>query len=108
MQHNYQYYTVDNIQNNIDEDFNNNSVQCWTLDSGTSYHMTNDINILTNVKRIHRLIYFTTGEYVIAKSIGQYIGYVNNTKIKLNNVLYIPEFKRNLISIDQLINKITK
>jgi len=105
LQHSYQYYTVDNIQNNIDEDFNNNSVQCWTLDSGASYHMTNDVNILTNVKRIHRLIYFATGEYVIAKSIGQYIGYVNNTKIKLNNVLYIPEFKRNLISIDQLINK---
>jgi len=76
----------------MDENFNNNIVQCWILDSSSSYHTTNDVNILINVKRIYRLIYFATGEYVIAKSIGQYIGYVNNTKIKLNNVLYIPEF----------------
>ena len=110
MQHSYRYYSVDNIQNNIDEDFSNNSVQYWKLDSGTSYHITNDVNIvniliLTIIKKIHRLIYFATGEYIIAKSIGQYIGYINNTKIKLYNALYVPEFKRNLIPINQLINK---
>jgi len=44
----------------MDEDFNDNSVQCWTLDSGV-YNMTNDVNILTNDKKIHRLIYFATG-----------------------------------------------
>jgi len=39
---------------------------------------------------------------VKSKFIGTYKGYVNDNKITLKNVLYVPEFKKNLISIDGL------
>ena len=80
----------------------NKQITCWTLDSGTTYHMTNQLENLHNVKECNKVIKFANGGNVIATHIGTYVGFVNKNKITLKNVLYIPVFKRSLISIDNL------
>jgi len=71
--------------------------------------MIDEINILINFKKIFRLIYFITDEY-IAKFIGLSIRYINNTKSKFNNenIIKYREVKRNPVLIKQLINKYCK
>jgi len=78
------------------------NISTWTLDSGTTYHMICDPNLLSNYKKHNRRIYFANGEYVKCRGIGTYIGYINDNKITLKNVLYVPSFKKNLLSVDCL------
>jgi len=47
-------------------------------------------------------IYFADGGFVKSELIGQYKGYMKGYEVLLNDVLYIPTFKRNLLSIDHL------
>jgi len=77
-------------------------LKSWTLDSGTTYHMTGDLNCLLDKKKYNKKIFFANGDFVKSKFISTYKGYVNDNKITLKNVLYVPEFKKNLISIDGL------
>ena len=74
----------------------------WTLDSGSSYHMICDKDHLENTRKYVINITFADGGFVKSILIGQYVGYMNGHKIILNDVLYIPTFKRNLMSIDHL------
>jgi len=67
--------------------------------------MTYNKNILRNLKKFNLTIYFANGDSVKSEYIGQYIGYINSNKIILNDVLYIPSFKRNLLSIDHLVDQ---
>jgi len=75
------------------------------LDSGATRHMTGNLNILKNIKNYKRKIYFPDGGSVWSLYKGDYIGYINNYNITLKNVLYVPVFKRNLISIDGLCDQ---
>lgn len=67
--------------------------------------MTNNIDTLINKKRCEETILFAHGESVIAAFVWTYIGYINNTRLILKNVLYVPKFKRSLLSIDNLSEK---
>ena len=78
------------------------NITSWTLDSGTSYHMTGNLEILDDVQECNSKIRFANGDHVVAEGIGTYHGYINDNKIKLKNVLYIPVFRKNLISVDGL------
>jgi len=80
----------------------------WTLDSGASYHMTHNKKCLHNIRKHYEIISFADGGTVRSECIGTYIGYINENKIVLKNVLYIPSFKRNLMSIHQLCNQFFK
>jgi len=95
----------DNLEEE-DKDKNKNDKKekliAWTLDSGTSYHMTGDLNILDDIKEFKAKIKFADGNCVITNKIGTYNGYINDNKIKLTKVLYVPSFQKNLISIDGL------
>ena len=62
--------------------------------------MTGDLECLSNITKFNKRIYFANGKNVKSKFIGTYKGYINDNKINLKNVLYVPVFKRNLISID--------
>ena len=64
--------------------------------------MTHDKNILTNTRDFCINIHFANGGMVKSKYIGNYVGLINNHKIILNDVIYVPSFKRSLISIDHL------
>eukprot|EP00833_Pecoramyces_ruminatium_P007745 jgi/Orpsp1_1/1181777/evm.model.c7180000078571.1 len=91
-------------KSNITNNFNNklNEITLWTLDSGASVHITNQLNILTNTKCHVENVIFANGDAIQSKFIGNYEGYINNNKITLSNVLYVPEFTKNLISISKL------
>jgi len=100
---------ADNIEdaiNNQNHNYNNNnSISIWTIDSGASMHITHQFNTLHNVKPHYEIVTFANGDKVQSTYIGDFEGYINNTKISLKNVLFIPEFKRNLISIGNLLQQ---
>jgi len=101
------YYTCNELKeeselNNKNKNKNKNKLNAWILDSGTTYHMTGDLSCLSNISKFNREIYFANGESVKSKFIGTYNGYINDNKITLKNVLFVPVFKKNLISIDCL------
>jgi len=81
------------------------NITCWTIDSGASNHMTNNKNGLHDIKEHEEYISFANGDIIKSTHIGTYKGYINHNLIVLNNVLYVPEFKRSLLSIDSLSQK---
>ena len=90
-----------NEENLINDEYKD-KISSWTLDSGTTYHMTGEPGILTNFRRLNKKIYFANGQYVRSRGIGTYEGYINDYKVSLKNVLYVPSFKKNLLSVDGL------
>jgi len=64
--------------------------------------MTNALSSLIDKIRCEEIIQFADGGTVTATYIGTYVGYINNNEITLRNVLYIPKFKKSLLSIDNL------
>nr|KYP31390.1 Retrovirus-related Pol polyprotein from transposon TNT 1-94 [Cajanus cajan] len=77
--------------------------QQWVLDSGASHHMTPLFSLLKGVKNLEKPFYITipTRNTVFVEK----TGFINlNKDIKLNNVLFVPDFSCNLISIHQLTN----
>lgn len=73
----------------------------WVLDSGVSHHMTPLFSLLTDTQKLDKPIHTTvpTGDAVLVERTGSFILHKN---IKLNNVLYVPAFSCNLISIHKL------
>lgn len=105
------YYTYDNAKdNNIENNSKKkgNDLHSWTLDSGTTFYMSGDLNCLSDTKRFDKRIYFANVDNVKSSYIGTYKGYVKDIKITLKNALYVPLFKKNLISIDCLSDQYYK
>lgn len=70
----------------------------WILDTGTSMHMTGSIQHLTNSAAINGAspVFIPNRHSIRAAKIGnKYIG----GRFLLNDVLYVPDFKCNLISV---------
>ena len=66
--------------------------------------MTGNKNILTNTRKEETDICFADGTTITSTLIGQFKGKINGHEITLHEVLYIPIFKRNLMSINHLTN----
>jgi len=73
----------------------------WIVDSGASDHITPDLSLLHNVKRIQSACYITmpNGKKASIKHVG-HIQLAPN--LVLDNVLHVPEFQFNLLSISRL------
>lgn len=73
----------------------------WIIDSGASDHMTASLENLINVKRIpaNYTINLPTGDTAVITHIGDVI---LPNGLKLANVLYVPQFHHNLLSIHKL------
>jgi len=74
------------------------------LDSRTSFNK----NYLGNIKEHYEKIYFADGSLVESRYIGTFIGYINKNNVKFKDVLYVSEFKRGLLSIENLCNSNNK
>ena len=79
----------------------------WLLDSGSTVHVTNVNQYMFNIKRTNSIVTVGTGNTVKAKYSGSVIikQDVTQSVIVLNNVLYVPEFNQNIISINSLLSQ---
>nr|KYP74880.1 Copia protein [Cajanus cajan] len=77
----------------------------WVLDSGASHHMTSIYSQLDEVQdfSIPLRITVPTGDVVLVHKKGTI---KLNENIKLYDVLFIPEFRYNLISIHKITNEL--
>jgi len=80
----------------------NNKITYWALDSGASENITNQINILNNLKEHKEKIFLANGQYFQTEFIGSFKGYINDNEININEVYYSPNININLISISKL------
>jgi len=72
----------------------------WVLDSGAINHVCVSLSHLVSYKPIkHVLINLPNGHHVLAKYFGTV---VFNKKFFLSNVLYVPKFTFNLISVSKI------
>eukprot|EP00833_Pecoramyces_ruminatium_P003371 jgi/Orpsp1_1/1177403/evm.model.c7180000061324.1 len=70
--------------------------------------MTHNLKCLHNIRKHQELISFADGGTVKSKYICAFIGIINEKDSFKKNVLYIPTFKRNLMSIHQLCKQYFK
>jgi len=90
-----------NISNEINytknKDYNDNNhynnISHWILDSGTTVHITHQLNIIENWKPHKENIIFENGEKLSSTYIGDFLGYINNYKIILLILDFFFEFR---------------
>lgn len=72
------------------------------MDFGASVHIINTLELL--VHPIHHVepITFANGNKIQSLFKGNFIHFINNNKIELNDVLNVPDSNKNLISIFEL------
>ena len=90
-------YWIHSIQSNENES--------WLADSGASVHVTNSSEKMFNIVQDHSTIVVGTGKETQATEKGELILFHDDTeqKIHLKNVLYVPHFKQNIMSIPALL-----
>jgi hypothetical protein len=87
---------------------NDVSKDCWILDSGASDHMCHNEEHFTSMKKTENvMITLADGKRVKAYGKGTVvlISNISSCQIHLTNVLYVPDLKRNLISLSVIDTK---
>ena len=81
--------------------------ESWLIDSGSTVHVTNVNQFMFNIQRTNSVVTVGTGNTVRAKYSGSVIIQQDKTQsvIVLNNVLYVPEFNQNIISVNSLLRQ---
>ena len=75
----------------------------WIIDTGAYHHMTGSLKSMSDVMKVLSCpVGLPNGKEAIAKNEGTI---VLDKHLKLNNLLYVPNLKCNLISISQLIKE---
>ena len=97
-EHSYSSLSVDT------QDLNNES---WIFDTAATCHHTGNRALLSNIKKLSIVHKTQTGNGESSyDEVGEtYVKTGENQKIKLCNVVYVPNFKVNLISAAKLIDK---
>ena len=82
-----------------------NSDDSWIIDSGATNHVCSSLQLLTKARKL-RAKEFTlrvgNGESVSAEAVGEVRLQFGNKYLLLDNVYFIPNISRNLISVSQL------
>ncbi|KAF7812032.1 Retrovirus-related Pol polyprotein from transposon TNT 1-94 [Senna tora] len=75
----------------------------WVIDSGASSHVTGNVELLHDLKVIRgkNTVTLPDGSVKVVKSMGTTM---INGCLRLDNVLYVPEFRYNLISVSKLVS----
>jgi hypothetical protein len=78
----------------------------WYLDSGATHHVTNDLNNLSSF-----LPYDGIDKLHVGNGAGMIIGHIGSTllrfsdyTISLKNILFVPSFSKNIVSLSQLLH----
>jgi len=77
----------------------------WIIDSGASQHMTHEKNLLHNMRQLDHPILVRLPKSFKVK-VFQIGSVILNSDIELHDVLYVPSFKHNLLSINQLCKQL--
>ena len=82
-------------------------VEKWLIDSGSTVHLTNNNKYLVNASPCDNSITVGTGDSLNAKAKGTIVlrQVKSNKKLILHDVLYVPEFNSNIISVSNLLQK---
>lgn len=77
----------------------------WILDSGASHHVTSDLNNLSNFVPYEGFneLHIGNGTGMKILNIGSLSISIANTTIHLKNILHVPSFTKNLLSLSQLL-----
>jgi gag-polypeptide of LTR copia-type len=91
------------VSNPPTTDMSNSS---WLLDSGANNHVTTDLNNLSSFFEYTGpdKLFTGNGKGLTITHIGSCVLTVSDLSIKLTNMLYVPKFSTNLISISKLIH----
>ena len=81
------------------------TISNWILDSGASVHITKSLNLLSNIQTVDEKIALPNGKLISSTFRGQFTGFINDNKISLKNVYYVPDITKNIISVTQLIKQ---
>ncbi|KAH9697148.1 hypothetical protein KPL71_023495 [Citrus sinensis] len=79
-----------------------NPIDTWVLDSGATNHICNSLYWFQETRKISEgsvKLQLGTGRFVSAVKTGSVLLSFNNETLVLNNCLYVPDIKRNLISV---------
>lgn len=79
----------------------------WILDSGATNHITGDRNCFVTYQTVSNGVVLPDGSRVISKGRGEVnldiISATGTSRVKLLNVLYIPDIKKNIMSVTTMI-----
>ena len=89
----------------LELNYADNSDDSWIIDSGATNHVCSSLQLLTKARKL-RAKEFTLrvgdGESVSAEAVGEVRLQFGNKYLLLDNVYFIPNISRNLISVSQL------
>ncbi|KAJ4807334.1 Gag/pol [Rhynchospora pubera] len=78
----------------------------WFLDSGATHHVTSDINNLSSFESYEGTdqLHIGDGKGLLITHVGSAIVYLGTKSIVLSNVLLVPGFTKNLISLSTILS----
>jgi hypothetical protein len=77
----------------------------WLLDSGATVHVTNDSDVLLRARKSNKRVIVGNGEDAKAERIGDVEMIIGeNDKFLLKDVLYVPGFLKNVVSLSKIVN----
>ena len=76
----------------------------WLGDTGATVHVTEDLNYLINPSPCNNEVLVGGSETQTATHVGSTTITMNNLKIHLKRVIYVPNFGKNIISINKILD----
>lgn len=79
----------------------------WYLDSAATIHMTNNLDLLENVKNTTECSITTANDQIMcANKVGSItLPLSDSLNANIENILYVPDLKVNLLSVSQIVKK---
>ena len=74
----------------------------WMLDSGCTRHMTPNGTLFTSIIPYCKAIWIANGQHIYSKGFKNVEIKVDGKIVKMSNVLHVPDFESNLLSISAL------
>ena len=101
-----QQYKTSYMAYNSKPPTSNTQYESWLLDSGATVHITNDKSKMYNLSTTKNHVTIGDGSKVVGRLQGSLLLCTpENQKLIIHNVLYLPGFNRNILSLTRLLEK---